>query len=138
VRGLIDAVRHDIAASLLVLNESGTPDKSVLAVFDGDRADLAAACDLAQDFGCPLTVFAVDDDTKSAQDRAREVETFLDDSRQRASVRSIVLRNTGDLSEAILDAAPGTLVLDRLGKTAKSVDIVSLLAQSSGSLLLRN
>ncbi|NNE83366.1 MAG: hypothetical protein HKN28_05285 [Alphaproteobacteria bacterium] len=138
LRGLIDAVTGQIAASLLVLNETGAPDRSVLAVFDGDRADLAAARDLAVDFGCPLTVFAVDDDTKSAQDRAQEVEAFLDEFRQEASVRTIVLREVEDLNQAILDAAPGTLVLDRLGKTVKNVDIVSLLAQSSGSLLLRN
>jgi hypothetical protein len=138
VRGLIDAVTGQIAASLLVLNETGAPDRSVLAVFDGDRADLAAARDLAVDFGCPLTVFAVDDDTKSAQDRAHEVQAILDEFGQAASVRTIVLQGIEDLNQAILEAAPGTLVLDRLGKTVKNIDIVSLLAQSSGSLLLRN
>ena len=95
-------------------------------------------CDLAVDFGCPLTVFAVDDDTKSAQDRAHEVQAILDEFGQAASVRTIVLQGIEDLNQAILEAAPGTLVLDRLGKTVKNVDIVSLLAQSSGSLLLRN
>jgi hypothetical protein len=138
VRGLIDAVTSRIAASLLVLNEAGIPDASVLAVFDGDRADLAAARDLAADFGCPLTVFAVGDDSETAQGLAHEVESFLEEAGQTATVRTIVLHEAGDLSEAILDAAPGTLVLDRLGITVRRLDIVSLLAQSSASLLLRN
>lgn len=138
VRGLVDAVTSRITASLLVLNETGAPDTSVLAVFDGDREDLAAACGLATDFGCPLTVFAIAEDAKTSQGLGREVESFLEEAGQVASVRTIVLRGAEDLSEAILEAAPGTLVLDRLGKTVKSVDIVSLLARSSGSLLLRN
>jgi hypothetical protein len=138
VRGLVDAVTGRIAASLLVLNETGVPDKSVLAVFDGDRDDLAAACDLANDFGCPLTVFAVGEDSESSLGLARDVEAFLEEAGQTATVRTIVLRGAEDLRDAITDAAPGTLVLDRLGKTVKSIDIVSLLAQSSGSLLLRN
>lgn len=138
VRGMVDAVTSRIAASLLVLNEAGAPGSSVLAVFDSDRADLAAARDLATDFGCPLTVLAVGEDTEAAQGRAREAESFLEKARQSASVRTIVSRNTEDLNEAILGAAPGTLVLDRLGTTVKSIDIVSLLTQSTASLLLRN
>ena len=138
VRGLVDAVTSRIAASLLVLNETGAPDRSVLAVFDGDREDLAAARDLANDFGCPLTVFAVGEDSETSQGFAHEVESFLEEAGQAATVRAIVLRGAEDLSDAILDAAPGTLVLDRLGRTVKSIDVVSLLAQSSGSLLLRN
>lgn len=138
VRGLVDAVTSRITASLLVLNEAGAPDRSVLAVFDGDRADLAAARDLAADFGCPLTVFAVGEDTEVAQGLAREVGLFLEKTGQTADVQMIVLRDPEDLSEAILDASPGTLVLDRLGKTVKSIDLVALLAQSSASLLLRN
>ncbi|MFT5182164.1 MAG: hypothetical protein ACI8S3_002052 [Alphaproteobacteria bacterium] len=138
VRGLVDAVTGRIAASLLVLNETGAPDRSVLAVFDGDREDLAAARDLAGDFGCPLTVFAVGEDSETAQGLTQQIELFLKETGQAATVRMILLRGAENLSEAILDAAPGTLVLDRLGKTVKSVDIVSLLAQSSGSLLLRN
>lgn len=138
VRGLIEAVTGQIAASLLVLNEAGAPDRSVLAVFDGDRDDLAAARDLANDFGCPLTVFAAGDDSETSQGLAHEVEAFLEEAGQAATVRTIVMRGAEDLSEAIADAAPGTLVLDRLGSTVKSIDIVSLLARSSGSLLLRN
>jgi len=138
VRGLVDAVTSRIAASLLVLNEAGTPDRSVLAVFDGDREDLAAARDLAADFACPLTVFAVGDDSEAAQGLAHEAESFLEEAGQAASVRPIQLRGDEDLSEAILEVAPGTLVLDRLGKTVQSIDIVSLLARSTASLLLRN
>jgi hypothetical protein len=138
VRGLVDAVTSRIAASLLVLNEAGTPDTSVLAVFDGDRADLTAARDLATDFGCPLTVLVAGDDSESARGLAHEVESFLEEAGLTATVRTIVLREAENLSEAILDAAPGTLVLDRIGKTVKRIDIVSLLAQSSASLLLRN
>lgn len=138
VSGLIDAITSRIAASLLVLNEAGAPDRSVLAVYDGDREDLAAARNLAADFGCPLTVFAVGEDTEAAQGLARQAESFLEEAGQAASVRPIQLRGAEDLNETILDAAPGTLVLDRLGKTVKSIDIVSLLAQSTASLLLRN
>ncbi len=138
VRGLVDAVTTKLAASLLVLNEAGNSDKSVLAVFDGDRDDLAAACDLAKDFGCPLTVFAVGEDADGAQRLERDAKTFLAETGQEAVVRTIVLRGAEDLSEAILDAAPGTLVLDRSSETAKDLDIVSLLARTSASLLLRN
>jgi hypothetical protein len=138
VRGLIDAVTSEMAASLLVLNEAGDSDKSVLAVFDGDREDLAAARDLATDFGCPLTVFAVGEDADDAQRLERDAEAFLGETRRELVVRPIVLRGAEDLSEAILEAEPGTLVLDRSGETVKSIDIVSLLDQSSASLLLRN
>ncbi len=138
LRGLIDAVTNGITASLLVLNEAGAPDRSVLAVFDGDREDLAAASKLADDFACPLTVFAVGEDNEVAQERANEVEYFLEEAGQTARVRTIVSRETEDLNNAILDAAPGTLVLDRLGKTVGHIDVVSLLARSSASLLLRN
>ena len=138
VRGLVDTVTSKMAASLLVLNEAGDSDKSVLAVFDGDREDLAAARDLANDFGCPLTVFAVGEDVEGAQRLERDAETFLAETGQEAVVRAIVLRDAEDLSEAILAAAPGTLVLDRLSGTVKELDVVSLLSQSSASLLLRN
>ena len=76
VRGLIDAVSHDITASLLVLNEAGNPDTSVLTVFDGDRDDLAAAVELARDFRCPLTVFAVGKTADVAQRRVDEVQAY--------------------------------------------------------------
>lgn len=138
VRSLIDAVTDRIAASLLVLNEAGDPDRSVLAIFDGDREDLAAARDLANDFGCALTVFAVGADEKTARALAQQAGTFLEEAGQPDGVRAIVSRDTDDLNRAILDAAPGTLVLDRKGETVKSIDIVSLLARSSASLFLRN
>ena len=83
-------------------------------------------------------MFAVGEDSETSQGFAHEVESFLEEAGQAATVRPIVLRGAEDLSDAILDAAPGTLVLDRLGRTVKSIDVVSLLAQSSGSLLLRN
>ena len=138
VRGLIDAVIGRVAASLLVLNEAGHPDRSVFAVFDGDRGDLAAACDLAEDFGCPLTVFAAGDDAEAAQSLVQEANAILEEVGRTATVRPVVQRDTDELTEAILATAPGTVVLSRSGKTAERIDIVSLLARSSASLLLRN
>lgn len=138
VRALVAAVRESIVASLLVLNEAGAPETSVLAVFDGDRDDLAAAATLAQDFGCALTVFAVGADDAAAQDRAAEVAQFLDQAGQRAAVQAITLGGAGALSAAIREAAPGTLVIDRTGEALGDVDVVALLIDSSASLLLRN
>jgi len=138
VRTLVEAVSGPIAASLLVLNEAGAPETSVLAVFDGDRDDLAAAATLAQDFGCPLTVFAVAADQAAAQRRAAEVAQFLEQAEQTAVVRAIALSGADELSAAIREAAPGTLVIDRTGETLGGVDVVTLLTESSASLLLRN
>ncbi len=138
VRSLISAVIRNLEASLLVLNASGDSDNSVLAVFDGDQEDLAAARDLANDFGCPLTVFAVGASADAAQRLERDATAFLAETGQQAVVRTIVSHGAESLSEAILAADPGTLVLDRSSETAKDLDIVSLLVQTSASLLLRN
>jgi len=138
VRGLVDAVSEHIAASLLVLNEGGMPEKSVLAVFDGDRDDLAAAATLAQDFGCPLTVFAVGGDAATAQHHADEVSSYLGQSAQPAIVSTIVPHGADTLDAAIRDAAPGTVVVDRTGAALRGIDVVALLVDSSASLLLRN
>ena len=93
---------------------------------------------MASDFGCPLTVFAVGADAESAQSLEQDAKAFLAETGPEAVVRTIVLSAAEDLSQAILDAQPGTLVLDRLSDTAKKVDIVALLARSAASLLLRN
>ena len=138
VRGLIKASTDRVTASLLVLNETGVPDKSVLAVFDGDRDDLAAAQELAAGFGAPLTVIAFGSNDAEASRFADEAATYLTQSGRQDNVRGIASKDIAKLDQAIRDTAPGTLVLDRASVAIEHLDLIPLLSQSTASLLIRN
>ena len=62
----------------------------------------------------------------------------MQQSNANASVSTLVYRETADLGAAVARAAPGTLVIDRKGKTAGALDIANLLATTGVSLFLRN
>lgn len=138
ISDLIHAIRHSIAASLLVLNARGTPDRSILVLFDGDIGDLAAALDLAANFECPVSVRAVAEDAAAGDAFAATARDYLAQDGSHADIGTLLYRNADELADAVRAIAPGTLVIDRDGRTAKKFDMARLLATSPVSLYLRN
>ena len=135
---LIGAITGHLAVSLLVLNERGAPGSSILLLFDGDLDDLAAALDLAGNFECRASILAVAGDQTKAEVLAEKARRFLEQSGRSAAVNTLVHRDRDDIEKAVVDAAPGTLVIDRKGATAQTLDIAKLLETSQTSLYLRN
>lgn len=138
VAELAGAVMQGIPASLLVLNERGTPNASILVLFDGDLGDLAAALELADQFECRASILAVAEDDGTAAALAEQARRHLDNVKRSADVATLVYRDAADLDRAIRAAAPATLVVDRAGRSARALDIAELLAMSNISLYLRN
>lgn len=138
VSDLVGAVTQHIPASLLVLSEHGTPGASILVLFDGDLDDLGAALALADHFDCRVSVLAVAEDENTADARATQARSHLAALNRSAGVAALAYRDASDLDRAIRAAAPATLVIDRAGRTAKTLDIAGLLATSDISLYLRN
>ncbi len=138
VAELIAAITEHLAVSLLVLNERGTPRSSILVLFDGDLDDLAAALDLAGNFECRASILAIAGNQAKADARATKARRFMEQSGRSAAVDTLVYRDRADLERAVTAAAPGTLVIDRKGETAQTLDIARLLATSQISLYLRN
>jgi hypothetical protein len=138
VGDLIRAITQRVAVSLLVLNERGHPAASILAVYDGDRTDLTAALDLADNFDCRVDVLAAAPDDGTADALAVQARDHLASLHRKARVSALTYRTSSELEDAIRAAAPATLVIDRSGRTAKALDLAALLATSDISLYLRN
>jgi hypothetical protein len=138
IADLLRAITQRVAVSLLVLNERGQPESSILVLFDGDLDDVGAALDLAEHFGCPARVLAVADSRQTSEGLAQNARDFLEQRHRAASVDALVYRDAAELARAVADTRPGTLVIDRKGKTAKELDFAGLLAGSDVSLYLRN
>ena len=135
---LVRAVTQRIAASLFVLNERGAPAGSILALFDGDLDDLAAALDLAELLDCPARILAVADSAARSAELAEAARSGLARLQRPAPIETLTWQDGAALDRAVRAAAPGTLVLDRTGDTARALDLASLLATSTMSLYLRN
>lgn len=138
VTELVRAITQRIAASLLVLNERGAPSSSILVLFDGDLDDLAAALDLADLLDCRARILAVAPSDEKSATLAETARRHLARLQRPAPVETLSYRDGAELDRAVRAAAPATLVLDRTGETARSLDLADLLATSNMSLYLRN
>lgn len=138
VAQLTRTVTKRAAVSLLVLNERGTPTESILVLFDGDLDDLDAALELADNFDCRATIVAVADNEATCEKLTQQARTHLGRQHRAAGVAAQVFHDATDLDKAIRAAAPATLVVDRNGRAAQTLDLAALLATSHISLYLRN
>lgn len=128
VSALIEAVRGPVTASLLVLNLAGLPEAAVIAVFDGAEDDLAAAASLAESFGCPLRILAVEGADPTVPARIAPG----------APVRWFAAGDAAALETAIQAAGQGTLAVDRTGEAARRLDLAAILRRTPLSVYLRN
>jgi hypothetical protein len=138
IRALVTAVAHRLSASLLILNERGRADRSILVLFDGDEQDLHAAVGLAESFHCPMQVMVLAADAREGDVLAEQALDIVGRGPVDPPVDRVTDSDPQALIALIARHEPGTLAIDRATAAARWPMVDAVMRRLDCSVYLRN